>query len=142
MAVQSVAVERVLFVHGYSVRQLSAYGKFPAFLAGRGIPSTSILLSEFLSLDDQVTCDDLAAALEDHVTTQIEAEGLTIARTAVLCHSTGALVARRWILNRLSQGKQLPSHLITFAGANHGSTLAQVGRTIIARIFRDVVEQS
>lgn len=142
MAIQGVAVDRVLFVHGYSVRQLSAYGQFPAFLAARGIPSTSILLSAFLSLDDRVTCDDLAAALEDHVTTQIEAQGLTIARTAVVCHSTGALVARRWILTRLSRGQQLPSHLITFAGANHGSTLAQVGRTIIARLFRNVVEQS
>lgn len=142
MAVGGVAVDRVLFVHGYSVRQLSAYGQFPAFLAARGIPTQSILLSAFLSLDDQVTCDDLAVALEDHVTTQVEGRGISIARTAVVCHSTGALVARRWILTRLGRGQQLPSHLITFAGANHGSTLAQVGRTIIARLFRNVVEQS
>jgi hypothetical protein len=137
-----MAVDRVLLVHGYSVRSLSAYGQFPAFLSARNIPNASILLSAFLSLDDQVTCDDLAAALEDHVSTQIEAQGGTIARTAVVCHSTGAIVARRWILNRLANGQQLPSHLITLAGANHGSTLAQVGRTIIARLFRNVVEQS
>lgn len=142
MAVGALAVDRVLFVHGYSVRQLSAYGQFPAFLAARGVPSQGILLSAFLSLDDQVTCDDLAAALEDHVRTQIEARGVGITRTALVCHSTGALVARRWILNRVSRGQPLPSHLITFAGANHGSTLAQVGRTIIARLFRNVVEQS
>src|SRR5262249_31728437 len=31
---------------------------------------------------------------------------------------------------------------VTFAGANHGSTLVQVGRTILARLFRDIVEAS
>ncbi|HEV2439476.1 MAG TPA: hypothetical protein VGX97_05390 [bacterium] len=136
------AVDRVLFVHGYSVRQFSAYAQFPAFLAEVGIPSQSILLSAFLSLDDNVTCDDLAHALEDHVTTQIEAQGGSITRTAVVCHSTGALVARRWILNRLGAGLPTPSHLITYAGANHGSTMAQLGRTIIARLFREIVQQS
>lgn len=140
--VASFAVDRVLFVHGYSVRQLSAYAQFPAFLAGVGIPSQSILLSAFLTLDDDITCDDLANALEDHVTTQIEAEGGSITKTALVCHSTGALVARRWVLNRLGAGLPTPSHLITFAGANHGSTMAQLGRTIIARLFRGIVEQS
>lgn len=136
-----MAVDHVLMVHGYSVRQLSAYGQFPALLSAQGIANSHIMLSAFLSLDDEVTCDDLAAALEDHVT-QFEGTGGTIARAAVLCHSTGAIVARRWILNRLAQRRQLPSHLVTFAGANHGSTLAQVGRTIIARLFRGAVEQS
>jgi len=32
MAVEGVAIDRVLFVHGYSVRELSAYGQFPAFM--------------------------------------------------------------------------------------------------------------
>lgn len=136
-----MAVDHVLMVHGYSVRQLSAYGEFPALLSAQGIPSSHIMLSAFLSLDDEVTCDDLAAALEDHVT-GFEQTGGTITRAAVLCHSTGAIVARRWILNRLARGRPVPSHLVTFAGANHGSTLAQVGRTIIARLFRGIVEQS
>lgn len=136
-----MAVDHVLMVHGYSVRQLKAYGQFPALLSAQGIPNSHIMLSAFLSLDDGVTCDDLAAALEDHVA-QFEKTGGTITRTAVLCHSTGAIVARRWILNRLARGVPLPSHLITFAGANHGSTMAQLGRTIVARLFRDVVEQS
>ncbi len=136
-----MAVDHVLLVHGYSVRQLSAYARFPALLAAHGIPNSNILLSAFLSLDDAVTCDDLAGALEDHVT-KFEAASGTIGRTALLCHSTGAIVARRWILNRATAGRPLPSHLVSFAGANHGSTLAQVGRTIIARLFRDVIEQS
>jgi hypothetical protein len=135
-------VDRVILVHGYSVRQLSAYGQFPRLFSARGIPNTSILLSAFLSLDDDVTCDDLADALEDHVATQIEGQGSSINNTAIVCHSTGAIVARRWILNRAYQGKALPSHLITLAGANHGSTLAQLGRTILSKIYFGVIDQS
>ena len=136
-----MAVDHVLFVHGYSVRQFKGYGQFPTLLAAHQIPNSAIMLSAFLSLDDQVTCDDLAAALEDHVG-QFEAAGGTLKRAAVICHSTGALVARRWILNRVAAGRSLPSHLITFAGAHHGSTLARVGRTILARLFRNIVEAS
>lgn len=44
------------------------------------------------------------------------------------------------ILNRLARGPPLPSHLITVAGANHGSSLAQVGRTAIARVFRWIMQ--
>lgn len=136
-----MAVDRVLLIHGYSVRALNAYAHFPALLSAQGIPNDSILLSAFLSLDDEVTCDDLAAALEDHAG-KLEAAGGTIGRTAVVCHSTGAIVARRWILNRQAQGRPLPSHLITFAGANHGSTLAQLGRTILAKLFFGIVDQT
>jgi hypothetical protein len=135
-------IDRVILVHGYSVRQLEAYAQFPRLLLERGIPSTNILLSAFVSLDDDVTCDDLAAALEDHVANEIEGKGQRIDRTAVLCHSTGAIVARRWILNRRKLGKDLPSHLVTFAGANHGSTLAQVGRTILSKIYFGVIDHS
>ena len=35
----------------------------------------------------------------------------------------------------------LPLHLVTVAGANHGSSLAQVGRSAIARVFRGLVEK-
>jgi hypothetical protein len=141
MEEKRVAVDHVLLVHGYSVRQLKGYGQFPTLLAAHQIPNSAIMLSAFLSLDDQVTCDDLATALEDHVA-QFEAAGGRLTRAAVICHSTGALVARRWILNRVAAGRSLPSHLVTFAGANHGSTLAQVGRTILARLFRNIVEAS
>jgi hypothetical protein len=135
-------VDRVILVHGYSVRQLRAYAQFPRLLSERGIPNTNILLSAFVSLDDDVTCDDLAAALEDHVTNQIEGEGQRIDRTAVVCHSTGAIIARRWILNRRKLGKDLPSHLVTFAGANHGSTLAQLGRTILSKLYFGAIDHA
>ncbi len=132
-------VSHVFFVHGYSVRSLDAYAKFPAFLSTR-FPATNIFLSAFNSLDDAITCDDLAVALENHVAGLESASKIDIATTAFICHSTGAIVTRRWVLNRLAAGQATPSHLITLAGANHGSTLAQLGETMAAHVFRDLTQ--
>src|ERR1700680_311106 len=131
-------VSHVVLVHGYSVRNLNAYANFPALRQAESYANTTIFLSAFNSLDDAITCDDLAVALEDHLS-KLEAgpaPDLNVATSALVCHSTGALVTRRWILNRLAEGKSVPSHLITLAGANHGSTLAQLGETMAAHVFR------
>jgi hypothetical protein len=88
-------------------------------------------LAAFDSLDDGVTIDDLAAAMESRVS-QLEASvAWNTSDTGVICHSTGAIIARRWILNRAAAGKPLPSHLVTLAGANHGSTLAHMGKSVL-----------
>jgi hypothetical protein len=131
-------VQNVLLVHGYSVRSLDSWGRLPTMLAKDGISASSIYLSAFVSLDDHVSCDDLAEALERRIATL----DLDLTRTAVICHSTGAIIGRRWLLNHRSKGGTMPSHLITAAGANHGSTLAQIGRTELAHVFREVTEQS
>jgi len=60
-------VSHVVLVHGYSVRSLNAYANFPALLQAEGYANTTIFLSAFNSLDDAITCDDLAVALEDHI---------------------------------------------------------------------------
>jgi hypothetical protein len=129
-----VAVKHVLFVHGYSETSLGAYHRFPQLLSQAGIQVEPILLSAFDSLDDQVSIADLAAALEDHVA-GLETDPLRGWKTeasALVCHSTGALVARRWLLDRALAGKQpIPSHLVTMAGANHGSSLAQAGKSVL-----------
>src|SRR5581483_2666656 len=132
-------VTHIFMVHGYSVRSLSAYGHFPTFLSSQ-YASTNIFLSAFNSLDDVVTCDDLARALEDHVAGLEKTSRIDIATTAFICHSTGAIVTRRWILNRLKTGQAVPSHFISVAGANHGSTLAQLGETMAAHVFRELAQ--
>lgn len=133
-------IENVILVHGYSVRTLDAYAEFPALLTAEGLATNTIVLSAFNSLDDAITCDDLAVALEDHLA-QLEVRAsspVDIRNSAFVCHSTGAIITRRWILNRLAAGKATPSHFISIAGANHGSTLAQLGETIAAYVFRKV----
>jgi hypothetical protein len=130
-----MAVDRVLFIHGYSETSLGAYFDFPRILESAGIGVAQIALSAFNSLDDEVTIDDLARALADHVS-DLEAAGWVLSNCGVICHSTGALVARRWLLDRCSKSPRppIPSHLITMAGANHGSTLAQVGKSVLGYI--------
>lgn len=123
----------VLFVHGYSETSLSAYFTLPARVQA-GVPGIGrVALAAFNSLDDTVTVDDLADAMETRVSA-MESQAVPpwdTAHTAVVCHSTGAIIVRRWILNRLAAGKPLPSHLVTMAGANHGSTLALMGKSVL-----------
>jgi hypothetical protein len=135
----------VVFVHGYSVRSLSTYGLFPALLVAQGFTQADIELSAFDSLDNCVTCDDLAEALEDRMAL-LETQDFDVTNCAFVVHSTGAIIVRRWILNRILRNQtapaaakqSLPSHFVSLAGANHGSTLAQLGVTIVNRIRQDV----
>ena len=128
-------IDTVLLIHGYSEQSLDAYGGFPTALmqaaTAAGKPLDTVILSAFDSLDDGVTIDDLAAGLEKQVSRLEDGakRPWDTSQVVVISHSTGALAARRWLLNRAAKGQQLPSHFITMAGANHGSTLAQVGRT-------------
>jgi len=119
----------VLFVHGYSETSLAAYFEFPNILQAAMPEIQDVGLAAFDSLDDGITISDLASAMEVRVASLESTRQWTMADTALICHSTGALIARRWILNRVENGGVLPSHLVTMAGANHGSTLAAMGKT-------------
>jgi hypothetical protein len=136
-------VQHIIFIHGYSEQSLGAYYNFPTRVsAATGIPSTEIYLSAFDSLDDDVTIGDLADALESRIVA-LESNGVAIGDAAVIAHSTGALVARRWILDRVLRNRvrsgvspapatlAVPSHFVSMAGSNHGSTLAQFGKSLL-----------
>lgn len=102
---------------------------FSALLVAQGFTRADIELSAFDSLDNCVTCDDLAEGLEDRMAS-LETQGFDVTKSAFVVHSTGAIIVRRWILNRIlynrtvpATAKRLPSHFVSLAGANHGSTL-------------------
>jgi hypothetical protein len=123
----------VVLVHGYSETSLGAYQNIPELLNAAGFDT--IILSAFDSLDDFVRIDDLAGALEMRVA-DLEATGFDVRAAAFVCHSTGALVVRRWILDRRAAAATpdaavLPQRIVTMAGANHGSSLAEIGKTPI-----------
>lgn len=142
-----MAVQSVLFVHGYSETSLGAYFDFPRILSAAasadgaaGLAVEQIVLSAFNSLDDHVSISDLAVALETHVAGLEGSAGWDIGHTAVICHSTGALVVRRWLLDRANAAGALPSHLITIAGANHGSTLAPTGKSVLGYVQKALAD--
>jgi hypothetical protein len=123
----------IVLVHGYSETSLAAYQHLPELLNQSGYDT--ILLSAFDSLDDFVTIDDLALAFEMRVA-DLEATGFSTSSAAFVSHSTGALIVRRWIMNRRAAAATpahavLPARLVSMAGANHGSSLAEIGKTPI-----------
>jgi hypothetical protein len=121
----------VLFVHGYSESSLGAYFQFPRILKESVPGIEEVALAAFDSLDDGISIDDFADAMEVRIAALVANQNWVIGDTAIICHSTGALIARRWILNRITEQKPIPSHLITMAGANHGSTLAHMGKSVL-----------
>lgn len=134
-------IDTILLLHGYSVRTLNSWGKLPALLQAEGFEAASLFYTAFVSLDDYVSCDDLSTALEYQMSA-LETKGLDLSTTALVAHSTGSIIARRWMLDRRKKGSTSLSHFISCAGANHGSTLAQLGRGGLARIFRHITESS
>lgn len=132
----------IAFVHGYSVTNTDTYGEMPLRLrqeaAARGmeIKIENIFLGRYISFNDEVRIADIARALESAVQTQITGIGTARERFICITHSTGAPVVRTWWQNYYKgQGKTCPmSHLIMLAPANHGSALAQLGKSRLSRI--------
>ncbi|GAC1575407.1 MAG: phospholipase [Candidatus Elarobacter sp.] len=135
-------VDHIIFVHGYSESSLGAYFDFPKRVSdATNVPVKQIYLSAFDSLDDDVTIGDLADALESRVALLESQEGVAVGTSALIAHSTGALIARRWMVDRVLRNRArnrtppdpkalaIPSHFISMAGANHGSSLAQTGKS-------------
>ncbi len=133
---------RVVFLHGFSVRDTESYGGMPRWLAAAGAPlgitTAELRLGEYVSFDDRVTIDDLSRGLEralrDFLGPRASGRGEGL---ALVTHSTGGVVARHWLASRY--GKNLDecplTHLVNFAPPHHGSALAQLGKSRLARVL-------
>jgi len=135
----------VVLIHGYSAESPTSdhksitdiYGNLPQDLHD-GFQIVEIDLSRYISLNDAVTVQDIALAL-DRVLTDQHAD-LLKSGFNVIIHSTGALVIRTWI--QLFSAKPSPiGNLIYLAGANFGSGWASIGQGQIARWGRFVFER-
>jgi hypothetical protein len=131
-----------IFVHGWSVRNTDTYGDLPRWLAGKPGPGgapidvASIYLGKYISFDDTVTVDDIARAFNQALTDELKAKLDAGEKFACITHSTGGPVVRTWM--DLYWKKDLAhcplSHLVMLAPANHGSALAQLGKSRLSRI--------
>ena len=135
---------RLVFVHGWSVTSTDTYGALPQYLklqsSARKLDVTveEVFLGKYVSFEDTVSVDDIArgfdAALRDRPSLSAAFRGRE--RFACITHSTGGPVVRQWI-DRFYGGKLALcplSHLIMLAPANHGSALAQLGKSRLSRI--------
>ena len=128
---------KLVFVHGWSVTSLNVYGELPQALAklapqALGLDVHHIHLGRYISFNDAVTIEDIAHAFE--AARQAE---LGESQFAVIAHSTGGPVIRTWLdmFYGAAALNQTPlSHLIMLAPANHGSALAQLGKSRLGRL--------
>lgn len=132
----------VIFVHGWSVTHTNTYGELPQWLESQSkdgklnIQVGNIYLGQYISFDDTVTIDDIARAFDHAVRDEIANKLQQGERFACIAHSTGGLVVRKWmdLYFKNNLAKCPLSHLIMLAPANHGSALAQLGKSRLGRI--------
>jgi hypothetical protein len=126
------------FVHGYSVTNLDTYGEMPLRLQkdagayGFQLKIEHIFLGRYISFNDEVRLEDIARAMEQAVSEQIPSGD----RFVCITHSTGGPLVRTWWNNYYKDQKKMcpMSHLVMLAPANHGSALAQLGKSRLSRI--------
>jgi triacylglycerol esterase/lipase EstA (alpha/beta hydrolase family) len=132
----------VIFVHGWSVRDTGTYGGLPRWIEQLGksgrldVQVGNIYLGRYISFDDQVTLDDIARAFDQAIRDELSGSLKAGEKFACITHSTGGPVVRLWMdLYYRDRLDQCPlSHLIMLAPANHGSALAQLGKSRLSRI--------
>jgi hypothetical protein len=133
---------KVLFIHGWSVRDTATYGELPGWLGdqagpdGKPIEVSNIFLGKYVSFDDSVMVDDIARAFQQALEDEF---GPALHRNtpfSCVTHSTGGPVVRHWLQRFWRQRLAACPlrHLIMLAPPNHGSALAQLGKSRLSRI--------
>lgn len=128
---------KLVFVHGWSVTNIDTYGELPEVLQresskfGLDLEIENIYLGEYISFHDEVTLYDIARAFESARKDKLGDENFSC-----ITHSTGGPIIRLWIdLFHKDNLEAIPlSHLVMLAPANHGSSLAVLGKKKIGRI--------
>lgn len=132
----------IVFVHGWSVKNTHTYRGLPEALAkaakadGLDVKIQHVFLGRYISFHDEVTVYDIARAFDTAIRRDIPANKKGERRFACVTHSTGGPVIREWVRRYYkNQFDDLPlSHLVMLAPANHGSALAQLGKSRLSRI--------
>ena len=136
----------LIFVHGWSVTHTNTYGNLPESLVtaansnGISLDIAHIHLGKYISFRDEVSMDDIATAL-NYALSKLPGNSERIQPFSCITHSTGGPVMRYWIdkwVDKVYSSKgivDLPiQHLIMLAPANHGSSLAALGKKRVGRI--------
>lgn len=134
---------RIIFVHGWSVTHTKTYGKMPQALSNSAavyrldIDIQHIYLGRYISFHDEVTVDDISRAMDSALRDLPGNSATSIAPFSCITHSTGGPVVRHWVDKYYGPRKlqELPlKHLVMLAPANHGSSLAVLGKARVSRM--------
>lgn len=127
----------VVIVHGWSDTSES-FKPLAKWLGTEGFQTLDLYLSDYISMEDDVTIDDAAKGMELAVRTFVQAGKLKTPFDLVV-HSTGGLLARTWLSSYYTGAKpnELPvQRLLMLAPANFGSALATAGQTVLGRVAK------
>ncbi len=132
----------LVFVHGYSVVDLTTYGELPLRIrneaAARNInlKVEEIFLGKYISFQDEVQVADVSRAFQSALHIQLKALLDKGGRFICVTHSTGGPVVREWFQFYYAGKKEVcpMSHLVMLAPANFGSALAQLGKGRLSRM--------
>ncbi len=127
--------EALVIIHGWSDNSRS-FKRLGNALVEAGVAKqvAHVRLGDYISLDDDVTFDDLTYALQkawegQHLPTEARSVDVVI-------HSTGGLVIRHWMTTFFRPETNPIHHLLMLAPANFGSPLAHKGRSFVGRIVK------
>tara|TARA_R110002049_G_scaffold309231_1_gene518954 strand:+ start:2985 stop:4379 length:1395 start_codon:yes stop_codon:yes gene_type:complete len=133
---------KIIFVHGWSVTNTDTYGELPKAIVARAgqhnldIQITHLDIARYISFHDEVTVDDIAKAM-DSALRDMPGNQNGIQEFSCITHSTGGPVVREWV-DRFYGSRKLANlplkHLVMLAPANHGSSLAVLGKEKLSRI--------
>jgi hypothetical protein len=126
----------LVLVHGYA-SDGGAFNRWRDALIAAGRNVTDIFIGNYVTLNNEVTVDDIANGFNHALQDAFKAKGLGNSPFDAIVHSTGMLVVRSWLtaanpaVPRIGRLK----HLVALAPATFGSPIAAKGRSLLGRIF-------
>jgi len=121
----------LVLVHGYGSSG-AAFGKWKAALVGAGRKVEEISIGNYVTLNNEVTVDDIANGFQH----ALHLKGIDKGPFDAIVHSTGMLVVRSWLTaTKVPSRIKLLKHLVALAPATFGSPIAAKGRSLLGRIF-------
>lgn len=131
--------KQVVILHGWSDTSKS-FEALSSFLKKSGYQTVPVFLGDYISLRNDVTIDDVAKRMEEIVRQRMALPASSSKRLGpsfhLVVHSTGGLVARRWIARYYADRPCPVKNLLMLAPANFGSVLAHKGRSLLARLAK------
>jgi hypothetical protein len=125
----------LIILHGWSDTYTS-FKKLASWILKQNIYNDihHIYLGNYVSLDDDVTFNDLVEAMQAAwINEYLPTEPRSV---DVIVHSSGGLVVRDWMTSYYKHDTNPVHRLLMLAPANFGSHLAHKGKSFIGRVFK------
>src|SRR3990167_8922965 len=125
---------QLVIIHGWSDSSRSFLFLARYLEKALGRSAKLINVSDYVSMDDEVTFNDLVAALaQAWRNKKLPTEPRSV---DVVVHSTGSLIIRQWLSAHYLPKNSPIYHLVMLAPANFGSPLAHKGKAFFGRIIK------